>query len=154
MTTVEDLRPFWVFDRLSTEQRSVVAAIAHDVEVPAGTRLFEEGQAASGCWLIRSGQMSLESSIPGRGSSVVQTLGRGDLLGWSWLVPPHHWHFSATAATSVSAIELDTDRLRTLADNDPALGYPIALALLETVIGRLQSTRARLLDLYGSPRVR
>ena len=46
MTTVEDLRPFWVFDRLSTEQRSVIAAIAHDVEVPAGTRLFEEGQAA------------------------------------------------------------------------------------------------------------
>ena len=46
---------------------------------------------------------------------------------------------------------MDTVRLRALADGDPALGYPLLLGLLEVVLSRLQSTRSRLLDLYGSP---
>jgi len=84
----------------------------------------------------------------------VQTLGPGDVLGWSWLVPPHYWQFTATALTSVTAVELDTAELQALAEADPALGYPLALTLFEVVVARLQSTRSRLLDLYGNPRER
>jgi len=82
----------------------------------------------------------------------VQTLAPGELLGWSWLVPPYYWHFTAVAKAEVSAVEFDAARLRVLADGDPALGYPLALGLFEMVVARLQSTRSRLLDLYGSPR--
>jgi len=39
-----------------------------------------------------------------------------------------------------------------LAADDPALGYPLVLALFEELLTRLQSTRARLLQLYRSPR--
>ena len=154
MTPAERLAGFGVLDRLTAEQRATVAQTARDVEIPSGTRLFDEGQAASGCWLIRSGKVALETSVPARGQIVVQTLGAGDVLGWSWLVPPHHWHFTATAVGPVSAILLETARLRALAEDDPALGYPLALGLLEVLLARLQSTRARLLDLYGSPRER
>jgi CRP/FNR family cyclic AMP-dependent transcriptional regulator len=154
MTRAEQLSDFTLFDGLTAAQRAAVAGAARDVEFSSGTRLFEEGQLASGCWLIRAGQVALETSFPGRGQSVVQTLGPGDVLGWSWLVPPHHWHFTATAQGPVSAVQLDTAALRTLAQQDPALGYPLALGLIEVLLARLQSTRARLLDLYGSPRER
>jgi CRP/FNR family transcriptional regulator, cyclic AMP receptor protein len=76
------------------------------------------------------------------------------VLGWSWLVPPHFWHFTAMAGTPVIAVELDTAELRALADSDPSLGYPLSLGLFEVVVSRLQSTRSRLLDLYGNPRER
>ena len=84
----------------------------------------------------------------------MQTIGAGDVLGWSWLVPPHHWHFGATATTAVTAVRLDTAALRGMGEDDPALGYQVALALMSALLSRLQSTRARLLDLYGSPRDR
>ena len=154
MAAVEQLTGFALLDRLSAKQQAMIAHAVEVVAIPAGTRLFDEGQPAAGCWLIRTGAVALETSIPGRGQIVVQTLGPGDVLGWSWLVPPHHWHFTAVTKLPVTALRLDTDRLRELAQQDPALGYPLALGLFEILLARLQDTRARLLDLYGSPRER
>jgi CRP/FNR family transcriptional regulator, cyclic AMP receptor protein len=154
MPTDDELGHFALFDRLTAAQRATVARTAAAVAYPAGTRLFDDGDDALGCWLIAAGQLALESSVPGRGQVVVQTLGPGDVLGWSWLVPPHHWHFSATAVTPLTGFRLDTVWLRALAQQDPALGYPLALGLIEGLLARLQSTRVRLLDLYGSPRDR
>jgi CRP/FNR family transcriptional regulator, cyclic AMP receptor protein len=142
------------FGRLTTEQRSRVAATAKEVSFPSGVTIFTYDQPATGCWLLRSGQVALGTEVPGRGLVVVQTLAAGELLGWSWLVPPYHWHFTATAKGEVSAVEFDAARLRALADADPALGYPLALGLFEVVVARLQGTRSRLLNLYGSPRDR
>jgi CRP-like cAMP-binding protein len=154
MTTPEQLAGFGLFDRLTPAQLASVASTATEVTFATGTKLFDEGQPASGCWLIQLGQVALQTVVPGRGEVVVQTLDGGDVLGWSWLVPPHTWHFTAKANGEVRAVRLDTTRLRALADEDPALGYQLTLGLIEVVVTRLQSTRSRLLDLYGSPRER
>ncbi|MDQ2749682.1 MAG: cyclic nucleotide-binding domain-containing protein [Actinomycetota bacterium] len=154
MVAVEQLAGFALLDRLSDAHRVMIAEAAQPVDIAAGNRLFDEGEPALGCWLIRAGEVALATSVPGRGLTVVQTLGPGDLLGWSWLVPPRRWHFAATAQTPVTAWRLDTDRLRALAEDDPGLGYPLALGLFEILLTRLQDTRARLLDLYRSPRER
>jgi CRP-like cAMP-binding protein len=150
----EQLAGFALFRRLTAANRDAVVQTAQDAEYPDQATIFTEGQDASGCWLIRTGQVALQTQVPGRGDVVVQTLGPGDVLGWSWLVPPYVWHFTAIAAGPVSAIRLDTVRLRMLADQDPELGYPLSLGLLEILLARLQSTRSRLLDVYGNPRER
>ena len=104
-----------------------------------------------GCWLIHDGCVALDLAIPGRGEVVVQTLGPGDVLGWSWLIPPYEWHFGAVATRATAATKLDTAQLRRLADEDPQFGYALALTLFQACVQRLQATRSRLLDLYGSP---
>jgi CRP/FNR family transcriptional regulator, cyclic AMP receptor protein len=96
--------------------------------------------------------VALDVFIPGRGLVVVQTLGKGDVLGWSWLVPPYRWHFGATATERTTATVLDTAQLHALAKQDPAFGYALATTLFAAMLQRLQATRARLLDLYRSPR--
>ncbi len=142
------------FDRLSPAHRAMVARMAMEVAFPPGATLFAEGAPAIGCWLIKSGQVALGTEVPGRGQVVVQTLGPGDILGWSWFVPPYSWQFTASAVTAVTAVELDTVQLRALAEADPAMGYPLSHALCEVIVARLQSTRSRLLDLYGNPRAK
>lgn len=154
MGRADELAGFALLGRLTPAQRELVAGLAREVTFAARTTIFSEGQPAAGCWLIREGQVALETAVPGRGMVVVQTLGPGDVLGWSWLVPPHRWQFTATASGPVAAAELDTERLRELASADPALGYPLALGLMDAVAARLQATRSRAMDLYGSPRER
>jgi CRP/FNR family transcriptional regulator, cyclic AMP receptor protein len=154
MTTTGPLIEFLPFDRLTAAQLAVVASTARQVGIDSGLAIFEEEQPAVGCWLIHTGRVELSTHVPGRGSIVVQTLGPGDLLGLSWLVPPYRWHFTARAVEPTTATKLDTDRLRRLAADDPSLGYPLVLALFEELLSRLQSTRARLLQLYRSPRER
>ncbi len=90
--------------------------------------------------------------VPGRGSVAVQSIGPGELLGRSWVVPPYRWHFGATVVSPTRAIAWDAARLRELAEEDPALGYRLSLVLAEAMLNRLQSTRLRLLDLYRNPR--
>jgi CRP-like cAMP-binding protein len=73
------------------------------------------------------------------------------VLGWSWLFPPYIWHFGAKAVANTVAIEFDAEQVRRACDADPTLGYELLRRFVEVVVDRLQSTRVRLLDLYGQP---
>ncbi len=146
-----DLSGLDVLTGLSPEHRDLVAAAAVPVRFAARERLFREGTQAEGCWLIHSGCVALDLTIPGRGEVVVQTLGPGDVLGWSWLIPPYEWHFGAVTTRETTATKLDTGQLRRMAAEDPEFGYALAVSLFQACVQRLQATRARLLDLYGSP---
>lgn len=146
-----DLAGLGVLAGLSAAHRDLVTSTAVPVRFGPGERLFREGSPAEGCWLIHDGCVALDLTVPGRGEVVVQTLGPGDVLGWSWLIPPYEWHFGAVATRETNAAKLDTGHLRRLADEDPNFGYALALSLFQACAQRLQSTRARLLDLYRSP---
>ncbi|HTZ26602.1 MAG TPA: cyclic nucleotide-binding domain-containing protein [Streptosporangiaceae bacterium] len=121
------------------------------VELPAGHRLFDEGAPAANCWLLTAGQVALDLPVPGRPSLIVETLGSGDVIGFSWLSPPHEWQFGATAVEPTRAFELDGPAVQALCDEHPRLGYQLAMRMLAAAVSRLQATRIRLLDLYAPP---
>ena len=53
------------------------------------TQLMREGDPADEFFVIRAGAVALETDVPGRGAVTLETLHDGELLGWSWLVPPY-----------------------------------------------------------------
>ncbi|MFH0245723.1 cyclic nucleotide-binding domain-containing protein [Streptomyces sp. HK10] len=124
-------------------------ALAHEVFFPAATRIFEEGETADRFWVIRSGAVALHVQVPGRGRTVVETVGAGDLLGWSWLCPPRQWHLGAESREPVRAWEFDAAQVLGLCTEQPALGLSLVTAVAATIGDRLRATRVRLLDLYG-----
>ena len=89
--------------------------------------------------------------VPGRGDQIVETLGPGTVLGWSWLHPPYRWHFGAVARLATTAIAFDAASVRRRCDADPAFGYAALRAFTPVITERLQATRLRLLDLYAAP---
>jgi CRP/FNR family cyclic AMP-dependent transcriptional regulator len=117
----------------------------------AGSRVFREGSRADRFWLIRHGRVTLELTVPGRGDVVIEQLGAGAVLGWSWIFPPYQWHFTAVAAEQTLAIELDGPGVRRLCDNDPALGYELTRRFAAVLLDRLQAARLRLVELYRYP---
>jgi len=118
----------------------------------AGTRVFSEGGHADRFWLIREGQVALDTHIPGRGDVVIETLGPGAVLGWSWLFPPYRWHFGATTVEPTLTVEMDGKSILRLCGEDPEIGYQLNRRFVQVVVERLQATRIRLLDLYDGPR--
>jgi CRP/FNR family transcriptional regulator, cyclic AMP receptor protein len=115
----------------------------------AGARLFEEGGRADRFWLIREGHVTLDTHVPGRGGAIVETLGPGAVLGWSWLFAPYRWHFAASAVETTLAIEFDGPGIRELCEHDHELGYQLMSRFVVVVVDRMQATRLRLLDLYA-----
>ncbi|MGW2331033.1 cyclic nucleotide-binding domain-containing protein [Streptomyces sp. NPDC001700] len=134
---------------LKPEHRERLMALADDVSFPSGSRIFEEGRKADRFWVIRTGAITLDLRVPGRRAAVIETLGPGELIGWSWLFPPDTWHLGAEALSPVRAYEFDAETVRRLCDDDAELGYALALACAQVIGRRLQAARTRLLDLYG-----
>ncbi|WP_308119082.1 cyclic nucleotide-binding domain-containing protein [Streptomyces sp. JJ38] len=139
------------FAELTPEHRERLLALARDVTLPGAARIFEEGEDADRFWLLRGGVVALDVQLPGPGRVVVETIGAGGLLGWSWLFHPRRWHLGAEALETVRAWEFDADAVRALCAADPALGLPLVTAVAATIGERLRATRTRLLDLYGPP---
>jgi CRP/FNR family transcriptional regulator, cyclic AMP receptor protein len=134
---------------VSRDQLDVLAGAACDVMFPARHRLFEDGGNATRFWLIQSGQVSLDLQVPGEGPVVIETIGMGELLGWSWLFPPFKWAFGAVAATPVEAFEFDAPAVREACAADPGLGYEFNQRITRVLAKRLQATRIRLIARSG-----
>lgn len=137
---------------LSDEHRALVAGCAHNVALDVGTMLCAEGESADTFYLLRRGHVSIEVHQAGRGPIVIETVGPGDAVGWSWLVAPYRWTFDARATQPVGALAIDGACLRAKSLEDSALGFALLSRVSQELLERLQSTRVRLLDLYGGPR--
>jgi CRP-like cAMP-binding protein len=136
---------------LPTGAVAEVAGCARNVAFPAGGLLLAEGDPADTAYLVRRGRVAIEVRAPGPGSLVIETVGPGSVVGWSWLIPPYSWRFDARAMDPVGAIALNAACLREKADRDPAVGYALMTRVASILLDRLQATRVRLLDLYGHP---
>jgi CRP/FNR family transcriptional regulator, cyclic AMP receptor protein len=134
---------------MTAEHIAQLAAVTRHVSVPARHRLFDEGGTADRFWLIEAGQVALDLHVPGHGPVIIETLGRGDVIGWSWLFPPFQWQLGAVTMQPTQAFEVDGREVRRMCDADPALGHELTRRLIRVVVHRLQATRVRLADVYG-----
>jgi len=121
-----------------------LAEVTSLVTVPAGHRFFEVGGVAKHFWLIRAGQIAVDLRAPGDGRTVIETLGRGDMLGVSWFFPPYQWQFGAVAVQPAELFECDAAAVRGRCETDPAFGYEFTRRMIVVVAKRLQATRVHL----------
>jgi CRP/FNR family cyclic AMP-dependent transcriptional regulator len=138
-----------IFVGLSEQHRELIAGCGQNVIFPRGDYVFHEGEPANAFYAIRSGDVALELGTPD--SLVIETLHAGDVLGWSWLFPPFRVRYDARVTADVHAIAFDGACLREKCDADHDLGYELMRRFAQIITDRLQSTRIRLLDVYGSP---
>jgi CRP/FNR family cyclic AMP-dependent transcriptional regulator len=150
METLErTLREHPFFKDLEVPHLRLLAECASNVRFDAGEVIFREGERANTFYLIRHGKVAVETFTPDRGPIIIQTLGEGDLLGWSWLIAPYRWRFNARAVELTRAIALDGECLRGKCEDDYSLGYELMKRIAHVIEHRLQATRLQLLDVYG-----
>ncbi len=150
METLEHIvseHPF--FAGLESQYTGLLTGCASNTRFPAGAYIFKEGDEANEFYLLRSGRVALETFSPQHKPIVVATLGEGDILGWSWLMPPYVWKFNAHAMQDTRAIALDGKCLRNKCEQNHDLGYEILKRFARIVDERLEATRLQLLDVYA-----
>ena len=138
------------FQGVQPAHLAILAGCASNVRFEAGETLFREGEEAHQFFVIRHGRVALDVFAAGRGPITIQTAGEGEVIGWSWLFPPHHWRFSARAVEPTQAIALDGRCLTEKCDKDHSLAYEILKRFADVMSRRLDATRLQLLDVYAS----
>ena len=141
--------PFWA--GLNPRYFDMLKNCARFLRFEAGQSIFQEGGNADHFYLIQKGRVTLHAFVPGRGAVTVQTVSAGDALGWSWLFPPHQWHFSAHSSDPTEAIVFGAKLLRDEAERNHDFGYELTKRVSKMLLQRLQETRLLLMDFYGLP---
>jgi len=149
METLERIlveHPF--FQGLKKEHLELIVGCASNVRFDGGEFIFREAEEANQFYLIRRGKVALEVFSPERGPLTILTLADGEVLGWSWLVPPYRWKFDARAVELTRAIALDGKCLREKSERDHDLGYELLKRFAHITEQRLEATRLQLLNVY------
>jgi CRP/FNR family cyclic AMP-dependent transcriptional regulator len=145
MATRVALHPFLA--GIKRSQLTLLTDCAMVVHFNPGEVIFREGELANRFYLIETGKVILESSGRTGDPVVIDKVGAGDLLGWSWMFPPYVWHFTARAVEPTEAIFFYGTILREYCERDHSLGYELFKRMSVVMIKRLQAAREKMLAL-------
>jgi CRP/FNR family transcriptional regulator, cyclic AMP receptor protein len=125
------------------------ARLAREVSFDTGDWLFRDGDPAQWFYLVYQGKVALEVATAEKPRLTIQTIGPGEVLGWSWLVPPFFWRFDARALKPTRGLAIDGVEFRQALAAHPEQGYRFLVRLLPIIAERLENTRIQLLDIHG-----
>ncbi len=114
-----------------------------------GQVILREGEQANRFYLIESGKVILESGKAYGQRVIIDTIGAGDLLGWSWMFSPYTWQFTARATESTSAIFFYGTILREYCERDHSLGYELLKRMTAIMMRRMQAARQKMMDVHA-----
>lgn len=129
-----------------------IAGIATLAEFPAGTWIARSGTDAGTLHAVIEGRAGIELTAADRAPLLVATVHPGEIIGWSWYVEPHRWHFDVVALDDLRTVAIDGALLRARCVADHELGYRIGRRLTRVLASRLEATRHQLMDVYGHAR--
>jgi CRP-like cAMP-binding protein len=136
------------FMGLRPDHLALLSGCATTTRAEGGEFLFREGQPARSFYVVRHGSVAIASITPHEGLVVIQTVGDGDVLGWSWLLPPYNWHFGAYAVEPTTLIALDAVCVRGKCEHDPVFGFEIMRRFAQVMASRLEATHLQLMNVY------
>ena len=108
--------------------------------------ILREGDFANRFYLVESGKVVVESGADFNEPMVVEMIGPGDLLGWSWMFHPYVWQFTAKAIEPTTAIFFYGTILREHCEKDHSLGYELLKRMSVVMVKRLQAARREMLS--------
>ncbi|HSV28311.1 MAG TPA: cyclic nucleotide-binding domain-containing protein [Candidatus Omnitrophota bacterium] len=142
-----DEHPF--FEGIDAKLRALLVGCAKNERFEAGQFLAREGQKADRFFLVRAGTVAVEIDVPHKDPIVIETVGEGDVVGWSWMVEPYRSSLDVRAVTLVRALSFDAACLRKKMEADHQLGYEVLKRFVPVIAHRMHSARLQMLDLYG-----
>lgn len=134
---------------LGAENLRIITGHAHLATFEPHELLFAKGDEASRFYLVNTGQVAVEIAYSNREPISIQTIKAGEVLGWSWLIPPHYWRFDARALERTQVVIVDGEKIRDLCEDNHELGYQLLMRFTRVISQRLEFTRLKLMHASG-----
>lgn len=144
MISPEILRRYPCFANLSDQILKKIAVLAEEKTIPAGQRIFGEGEPAKYLYVITRGEVNIQYLLGNGELRTVDTLVDGDLLVWSAMIEPYKTTAFGTATKETQLVGIVADKLRKLCEEDPLLGYRLTTEVAKLLAHRLEGARVQL----------
>ena len=148
MVPLETLKNIQFLHGFSINHLQHLASLAEIKEFPAGGEVFREGQPTSWVYLVVQGNIVLEINVPTRGTMQFQTVGSGELLGWTPVLGPGPMTATARVQTPSTLLVLNAVQLQAFCADDLSFGFTFMQRIAQVLTSRLSATRLILMDVY------
>lgn len=139
------------FAGMKPDDLDFLAGNAAESSMDTNHIVFHHGEPARTFYLLRSGRVCVEVPAIEGPSLRVQELGAGEILGWSWLIPPYRWSFQARADEPTDLIEFDGRAILSRCENDAEFGYQMFKRFSALMSERLDASRRRMMEEWNPP---
>jgi CRP/FNR family cyclic AMP-dependent transcriptional regulator len=143
MVSTEILRSFGLFSGLSLAELAGVAKLCRERAYESGSVIFTIGGSATDVYLLETGKVDIQIEFKIYDYEImttVYTVGKGEIFGWSALVPPHRLTASARCEGKADVIMIDGKELMEFLEKDRRIGYVVMKNLSALISSRLAST--------------
>ena len=139
-----------LFQGLSRIQLEKVQRLCQLEEYQAGAAIFGERAPAEKLYVVDKGKVALQMQLPaGRDVSgrrmTIDTVAKGEVFGWSAVVGRQSYTMTAVCLEPTTVAAISGSGLRSLMQEDNALGYHVLRGLINVVAYRLDETRQLLM---------
>jgi CRP-like cAMP-binding protein len=148
MVELDVLRRYPYFAELEEQNLKEIALLTRRERVPAGKRLFCDGDAAETLYVIVKGSVEIAYSVGQDKQLGIHVLKDGDLLVWSAIVPPYQAKATGTTLEDTLLLAIDAHKLREFFDVDPVLAYLLVNKVAKMLGERLENARQKFATLF------
>ncbi len=140
-----DLFRSYLFSGFDSGQLNAVRAIAVEMPMSNGQKIFSESEKDGRIFILKSGEVEMTTRVENGLELPISLLREpGDLFGVSALIQPYQYSLSARCATPGSLLYIERKRLEEIALKDPDFACKISSNLAAFFLGRLKETRNQL----------
>ncbi len=115
-------------------------------EIKKGQILFRQGENADKFYVLRNGCISIQMPAIMGPNLEIQALGKNQILGWSWLIPPFKWSFQAMAEEDSELFMFDGTAILARCEREPKFGYELLKKFAALMSMRLDAARQKMMD--------
>lgn len=150
MISPESLRKYQFFGFLNEDEFPEVAVFAEEITWEKGEVVFTIHDQADQIYLLETGSVDLHYKVVDDLVSdkskefFVGDVNPGEPMGISALLEPYKYTATAIAAEESKGILVDAQKLLSLADENPELGYALMTQLAKSTFERLGRVRVEL----------
>src|SRR5664279_2290005 len=124
-STTEYLSAHEFFSEFSNDVLKFLCECSSTREIKNGQILFRQGENADKFDVVLNGRISIQMPAIMGPALEIQTLGKGQVLGWAWLISPYKWNFQTKAEEDSELLQFDGTAILARCEQEPKFGYEL-----------------------------
>lgn len=147
MTATKNVKCFGIFQDLNENELENISEIAKLETFEKGQRIFQENSIARNLYLVSSGQVEIRMrSSKGASEMAIDTLGPGEMFGWSSLTEPRSFTAAAYSLDKSVVCVINGNVLRDLFKKNNHIGFKVMMKVSSVISQRLRSLNKKVLE--------
>ena len=154
MVEVNDFKKWDIFNVFSEKQLSELAGITEIKTFKKDAHVYERGKRADHIFVIIKGVVSLIRLEPGEKIGIsFEKRERGELFGTACFMIPQEYTLTAVCMSDSEVMAIDADKLLTLCEDDPELGYKFLREVAKIYFERYKLAKRQIHEMVKAPTI-